>query len=255
MILVIGELITDIFIYCDCKRLSPESKPTPILTPIKKELNFGGAGNVVENLKSLGVTNVVGIHQDYQIVKTRYVVDNHHVMRLDENDKCEELTWEKLQEKLGNRKLNNFDAIVISDYCKNLVSERLIIKLAENYDGPIFIDTKKKKGKWCESVDFIKINDKEWEENFDKKYNGQANVFVTRGDKGVEWINKKLLVDTKKIDVANVCGCGDSSLSGLVVEYLKSGNTIKSLEFANEVAGIAASKKGVVAVKQEWLDL
>lgn len=41
MILVIGENITDIFVYCSSKRLSPEAC-CPVLIPDNKVLNSGG---------------------------------------------------------------------------------------------------------------------------------------------------------------------------------------------------------------------
>jgi len=45
-ILVIGELCYDVFIYGECKRLSPEA-PVPVLSPIDRQISKGMAGNVV----------------------------------------------------------------------------------------------------------------------------------------------------------------------------------------------------------------
>ena len=73
-ILVIGDSCTDIFIYGRCQRLCPEA-PIPIFEPSKTITNDGMAGNVVRNLKSLGVTDVDIITNKEQITKTRYVED------------------------------------------------------------------------------------------------------------------------------------------------------------------------------------
>ena len=51
-ITVIGEVCTDVFVYGETKRLSPEA-PVPVFNPLYIEKNMGMGGNVVENLKSL----------------------------------------------------------------------------------------------------------------------------------------------------------------------------------------------------------
>ena len=47
--LVIGECCTDIFVYGEAKRLSPEA-PVPVFEPKRVVKNMGMAGNVVKNL-------------------------------------------------------------------------------------------------------------------------------------------------------------------------------------------------------------
>ena len=56
-ILIIGDSCTDVFVYGVCNRLCPEG-PVPVFNPIKQIENKGMAGNVLQNLKSLGVENV-----------------------------------------------------------------------------------------------------------------------------------------------------------------------------------------------------
>lgn len=252
MILVIGENITDIFIYCNSKRLSPEAC-CPVLTPENKVLNSGGAGNVVQNLKSLKNKGIIGVHQKKEISKTRYIVGNQHIMRYDENDKCENLSIKDLENALSKRgvRLSRFEAVVISSYSKGFVTTSLIKDIRKKYEGLIFIDTKDKKGDWCEFVDFIKINDKEWLENFNSEYEGSANVFVTKGSEGVDWINKNKSFRVDPIEVADFVGAGDSFFSGFITKYLYSKNVEKSLDFANKCARVSVSKKGVVSVKKE----
>jgi len=252
MILVIGENITDIFVYCSSKRLSPEAC-CPVLIPDNKVLNSGGAGNVVENLKSLRNKGIIGIHQKKEITKTRYIVGNQHVMRYDENDKCENLKIKELEESLSKRglRLSRFKAVVISSYSKGFVTPKLIKDIRKRYDGLIFIDTKDKKGDWCELVDFIKINDKEWFENFNSKYEGSANIFVTKGSEGVDWINKNENFKVDPIEVADFVGAGDSFFSGFITKYLESKDVKKGLDFANKCARVSVSKRGVVSVKKE----
>ena len=77
-ILVIGDSCTDVFIYGSCNRLAPEA-PVPIFEPIKTVTNDGMAGNVVANLRKLGVGNVELITNREQITKTRYVENKNLV--------------------------------------------------------------------------------------------------------------------------------------------------------------------------------
>ena len=50
--LVVGDSCTDVFVYGDIKRLSPEA-PVPVFNPIKEKSNGGMAKNVVNNVEAL----------------------------------------------------------------------------------------------------------------------------------------------------------------------------------------------------------
>jgi D-beta-D-heptose 7-phosphate kinase/D-beta-D-heptose 1-phosphate adenosyltransferase len=53
-IAVIGDLMLDDYLWGHIDRISPEA-PVPVLSLVRRESMLGGAGNVVENLRSLGV--------------------------------------------------------------------------------------------------------------------------------------------------------------------------------------------------------
>src|ERR1700761_4722611 len=63
VILVIGDLMIDHYIWGSATRLSPEA-PVPIVNVKKESTTLGGAGNVVQNLVALGanvtVSGVIG---------------------------------------------------------------------------------------------------------------------------------------------------------------------------------------------------
>ena len=87
-VLVIGEICEDIFIYGDCKRLSPEA-PVPVLNPIEINNNDGMSGNVVRNIRAIDSSVYVEHwHQSQKITKTRFVdkKSNHMFLRLDEGE-------------------------------------------------------------------------------------------------------------------------------------------------------------------------
>ncbi len=53
-IAVIGDLMLDEYLWGHIERISPEA-PVPILNVIRHDATLGGAGNVAENLRALGV--------------------------------------------------------------------------------------------------------------------------------------------------------------------------------------------------------
>ena len=240
-ILVIGDSCTDEFIYCDIERIRPEA-PVPVLKPTKTTTNPGMASNVVENLKSLGA-EVDILTNDNTIIKTRYVDtrSGQMVMRVDKNDKCTKYR--------GVYETVDYDAIIISDYCKGFLTEDDIEAFAERATCPVFLDTKKQLGKWCEKIDFIKINEFEHKKNFERLPNYPFildKMIVTIGSKGCKY--KEEIYPVPEVSVKDVSGAGDTFLAGLVIEYLKSNNIKKAIEFANKCATKVVQKRGVAII-------
>ncbi len=240
-VLVIGDSCIDEFIYCDIERICPEA-PVPVLKPIRSQQNPGMASNVVTNLEALGakvdlVTNMS------KIKKTRYVDtrSGQMAMRVDENDQCTRYK--------GVYETVNYNAIIISDYCKGFLTEDDIEAFAERATCPIFLDTKKHLGKWCEKINFIKINEFEHKKNFETipNYPSLINkLIITRGSKGCEYKDK--LYPVPKVPIKDVSGAGDTFLAGLTVEYLKSNNIEQAIKFANECATKVVQKRGVTTL-------
>ena len=240
-ILVIGDSCIDKFIYCDIERICPEA-PVPVLKPKKSKTNPGMASNVVENLKSLGA-EVDILTNDNTIIKTRYVDtrSGQMVMRVDKNDKCTKYR--------GVYETVDYDAIIISDYCKGFLTEVDIEAFAERATCPVFLDTKKQLGKWCEKIDFIKINEFEHKKNFERLPNYPFildKMIVTIGSKGCKY--KEEIYPVPEVSVKDVSGAGDTFLAGLVIEYLKSNNIKKAIEFANKCATKVVQKRGVAII-------
>ena len=124
-VLVIGDSCEDIFIYGNIIRLSPEA-PVPILQPIRETKNGGMALNVYNNFLSLNVKVNIVTNKKSQIRKVRYVDNrsNQMVLRIDENDECEEIDEITRMHICNNRYQNQtYDAIVISDYCKGFLTK------------------------------------------------------------------------------------------------------------------------------------
>ena len=85
-ILVIGDSCKDVHIYGKSERLCPDA-PVPIFIPLFTKTNRGMAGNVYNNLKSLGMDCDL-ITNDREITKTRYVEEktNYIIIRVDSGE-------------------------------------------------------------------------------------------------------------------------------------------------------------------------
>lgn len=242
-ILVIGDSCSDIFRYGKVTRIAPEA-PVPIIIPEKETVNPGMAGNVVANLEALGA-NVDLITNKEEIRKIRYVCSkyNHLLLRVDENDTCTPIKDIEIE-------MGKYDAIIISDYCKGFLNEKMIESISNWDECPVFLDTKKVLGDWCKNIDYIKINHQEYLNNKEI-----LNVFpdlknktiVTRGKYGCDFKGKNY--PTIDVPVKDVSGAGDTFLSGLVVEYINSGFDINlAIKFAQECTTKVIQKSGVSTV-------
>ena len=118
-ILVIGDSCFDIFRYGKVDRLAPEA-PVPVINPETETTTPGMAGNVVRNIEALG-HQVDFITNTTDIKKIRYVCSkyNHLLLRVDENDTCDRISQDVLNKIIWNE----YNAVVISDYCKGFLTE------------------------------------------------------------------------------------------------------------------------------------
>tara|TARA_R110000765_G_scaffold364166_1_gene454394 strand:- start:62 stop:814 length:753 start_codon:yes stop_codon:yes gene_type:complete len=244
-ILVIGDSCLDEYVYCLANRFCPDA-PVPILKPESFVSTLGMAGNVVDNLESLGI-DVELISNANKIKKTRYVDSktNHMFVRVDEG---EDDIFPIAQKSLEGIKWDKIDAVVISDYCKGFIDENAIKYISEQH--PItFLDTKKQIGSWADNIKFIKINDVEYrysEKFIDNNY--QDKLIITRGSNGAEYKGKTYPV--KKVDVKDTSGAGDTFLAGLVGSYLENYNIIEAIKFANKCATQVVQKKGTAKINK-----
>jgi rfaE bifunctional protein kinase chain/domain len=173
VILVIGDLMIDHYIWGNATRLSPEA-PVPIVHVKNESTTLGGAGNVVQNLVSLGanvsIAGVIGDDADGAnlikileseavktdnivkdstrptTVKTRVLAGSHQLVRIDRevNDAITIDLEDELISKLSNN-IEQADIILLSDYNKGLLSPTLtqrIIKLAAQHNKKVIIDPK-----------------------------------------------------------------------------------------------------------------
>ena len=234
-VLLIGDSCTDVYVYGDVKRINPEA-PVPILEPKREERTEGMAWNVYNNLNALGVY-VDMVTQDEDIIKTRYIheTSNQQILRLDEESEVTPLDDEVLD--------GEYDALVISDYDKGFISQTKLFELCNNFDGPIFIDTKKIA---IPGNAFIKVNEYEFKKitHYDPD-----NMIITKGGEGTEYQGK--LYPAEKVKVFDVVGAGDTFLAALTYGYLKYGSIEEAIPLANRAAAVAVSHRGTYVLTKE----
>ena len=243
-ILVIGDACKDIYVYGRSVRLCPDA-PVPVFIPQNRVENGGMAANVQRNIISLGAECDIISNQEY-IEKRRYVdaKTNHMFLRVDSN---EEKTDRVHRHQLKN--LQSYDAVVISDYDKGFLTEGDIEWVCENH-GLVFLDTKKKLGKWCAGSRFIKINEVEYDNS--KGFIGENKILleeklvVTLSSNGCRYMNKHY--DVAPVNIKDSSGAGDTFLAGFVVEYLKARDIEQALQCANSCATKVVQQKGVTEV-------
>jgi len=235
-VLLIGDSCIDKYVYGEVKRLNPEA-PVPVLDYVRTEERKGMAWNVYNNLTSFGIDVFMETNEE-EIIKTRYVDEktNQQILRVDEEVFCKQLERKTYDEK--------YDAVVISDYCKGFVSSSRLFEIPNQFDCPIFVDSKRTilPSKNC----FLKVNEYEYLALSGKPYN---NAIVTYGSKGARY--NGVTYPGEKVNVYDVVGAGDTFLAALTYGYLNYGTIEEAIPFANKAAAIAVSHPGTYVLTGE----
>ena len=230
-ILLVGDNGIDQYQYGTVDRISPEA-PVPIINYTNTVTKPGMAANVLDNLIKLGCT-VEFVHGAKTSVKTR-IIDSkskQHLVRVDQDQRSRPV-------RIDYTDIDQYDAVVISDYNKGSVEYETIEQIRTNYAGPIFVDTKKTDLARFEGC-YVKINRLEWE---------SANTFpteliVTLGKDGVRY--KEHEISTPQVEAFDVCGAGDTFLAALTYQYIINKDILQAINFAVKAASVTIQHVGV----------
>jgi len=253
-ILVLGETCKDIFIYGDSTRVCPESS-AQVFVGLTQTYNFGMASNTFSNIKSILDRKYHKDHDEVvlktnhftkeHITKTRYVLErtNTTLLRVDVGDKNYGNIFDIWNGNYADL-LNSYDCVVISDYNKGFITEDNIDFIANH--RPVFLDTKKVLGDWCNDVKFLKLNQEEYEKS--KSYilanpHIKEKLIITLGSQGACY--KDIIYPVKKVSVKGISGAGDTFWAGFVVSYIKHQDVIRAIKFGNKMATIVVQKSAV----------
>jgi len=172
-VLVIGDLMIDHYLWGSCKRISPEA-PVQIIDIASESSVLGGAGNVINNLQSLGAkVDVISIISDSKAShelqklltninvdtnflitqknrkiskKSRIIASQQQVVRFDQ-ESTEDISMESQDLILNTFKkiVKNYEVILLSDYGKGVLTSELtksLITTANKYHKKVLVDPK-----------------------------------------------------------------------------------------------------------------
>ncbi|MEK7602516.1 MAG: PfkB family carbohydrate kinase [Patescibacteria group bacterium] len=243
-ILVIGDSCRDVFVYCHAQRLAPDL-PVPILDVHEETENPGMAMNVLRNIQAIHDGADIATNREWEkVTKTRYVhhKTNHTFIRIDSKHPTEPILLDEVP-------LNDYDVIAISDYNKGFLTEKDIETICKNH-ACVFIDTKKQLGTWAEGATYIKINDFEYERSKHALTPTlEEKIIRTEGSAGAVYRGKRYPV-SKKVEVRDTTGAGDSFYAALLVKYAETGDIEEAIQFANECARRTVMQKGVSLIER-----
>jgi D-beta-D-heptose 7-phosphate kinase/D-beta-D-heptose 1-phosphate adenosyltransferase len=299
-VLVLGDLMVDQYIWGKVKRISPEA-PVPVVEVTREDLLLGGAANVAHNIQSLGGKvfiagtigsddtgkmlinkltekglNTDGIIIDNErptTVKTRVIAHSQQVVRFDKEVKSNisKSTSSLLLEYVESC-LPHIKGIIISDYCKGLITKSLVKKIAELTKSKVFIATDPKIGHFdyyknlglltpnLNEASFgsgIDIKDEETLIDAGKQLIKKLNcksLIITRGDEGMtifEKNNSITHIPTCAKEVYDVSGAGDTVISTLTLCHAAGLSLKDAAVIANHAAGIVVGKMGTAVTNQE----
>ncbi len=299
-ILVIGDLMVDQYIWGKVKRISPEA-PVPVVEVTKENLLLGGAANVAHNIQSLGgkafIAGTIGRDDTGKIltnkltekgfdtegiiidgdrpttVKTRVIAHSQQVVRFDREVKSDinKSTSSLLLEYVKSC-LPHIKGIIISDYCKGLITKSLVRKIIEITKSKVFIAADPKIGhfNYYKNLGLLtpNINEASFGSGIDitdektlmaagrellKKLNCKS-IIITRGDEGMtifEKNNRITHIPTCAREVYDVSGAGDTVIATLTLCH-SAGLTLKEAAVvANHAAGIVVGKMGTAVTNQK----
>lgn len=300
-VLVVGDVMFDKKTVVETSRQAQEAD-IPVWDILKESMTFGGAGNVAENIAALGGEDIevhlMGIFADYDslnvsnshldfapvgnspisMIKHRIFCEEKIIARIDSMRKFD-LFFVKQFEKEFENCLMDYDAVVVSDYDKGTITEKIVSHLSKI---PLkIVDSKRQDLQIFSGFDILKVNNDE----FSRQSQGYGNkpveslfkhVVRTMGSDGSELRqydpskSKETRVSNfqqsytytvhfevfpaEKVTAVDVTGCGDTHTAAMTVELLRGRDICSAVKFGNRCAAIAVSKCGTTIVRKQDLE-
>ncbi len=303
-VLVVGDLMIDEYIFGSVHRISPEA-PVPVVREERRERYLGGAANTAANCKVLNLdVSLVGLVSRDDVygpilkqlleasniattgivfssfrkttVKNRVIANNHHCLRVDNEDNVplKEQELSVVVEKI-KQLLQPGSIILLSDYAKGIITSELITivkALADERGCTIIADPKGAKFAKYQGLDFLKPNLAEFrqvahelgiQEELPLVARGKEvcvrlglkGIFVTLGEKGIHFISgdTDIYSPAYKREVFDLSGAGDTVFAYLALAFAHGVDMVNALRLANKAASIAVSHFKTYAVRLDEL--
>jgi D-beta-D-heptose 7-phosphate kinase/D-beta-D-heptose 1-phosphate adenosyltransferase len=300
-ILCVGDLMLDDFVYGEVTRISPEA-PAPVIAVSHSEVAIGGAGNVARNIAGLGARCIfVGLIGDddaghaltdaltefkgsiipelitdqarQTTRKVRFVSEHHstHLMRADwETAEPASAQSESAIIKSVEGALPKVGAVVLSDYAKGVLTERVIraiIAAARRLGKPVVVDPKGRDYSVYEDATLITPNRQELGAAVHREVSSPADiagaaaelarrigsqaVLVTRSEEGMTLHvegQAPIHIPAYPVKVRDVSGAGDTVAAIMAVLLAMQAPFEAAVRAANAAAAIVVGKRGTATV-------
>jgi len=293
-ILVIGDIMLDIYRYGDVDRISPEA-PVPVVHIHKSTKSLGGAGNTFSNLFQLNSTNcmivsIVGrdryglvdipdiflesfpnscrctleVSEICTVIKERIIARSQQVCRLDwetVNPVLSEPTLMRLKTALIPE-LSKADVVVISDYAKGIICPEIINLIEERKKIKKFItilDPHPKNTSIYSGIDYATPNKSEFDQIGFSAFWGMGckAIIRTEGEGGMSAFVQNgddFHFDTEAKKIFDVSGAGDTVIAVLAHMLAFKFSLLDAVIVANQCAGVVVSKPGTTPIQRHEFD-
>lgn len=303
-VLVVGDVMLDHYVWGAVSRISPEA-PVPVVQVTRETVLLGAAANVVNNIRSLGgsvgICGVIGLDdagrrllqmlQEQGIesdglvieddrpttIKTRVIAHHQQVVRFDRETKdgIGRETHGRIYDYVKQRIGAGLDAIVISDYCKGVVTKELvrdIVRMARKKDIVVSVDPKVSHFGIYSGVSILTPNVKEASLGSKVDIEDEASlvkaggnilkrlscnaVLITRGEQGMSLFERGgriTHIPTVAREVFDVTGAGDTVISALTLAMAVGASFADAARISNYAAGIVVGVVGTATVTPEQL--
>jgi rfaE bifunctional protein kinase chain/domain len=295
-IAVVGDLIEDRYIIGGVDRISPEA-PVPVVNQEQDLICLGGAGNVMANLHNLGV-NVdlfcnynhkdiwwrdvtvgnIFINKFPHSIKTRVMAGQYHIVRVDHELAQNEIEWLPFRSfswyDYLEKNFRQYDAIVLSDYHKGVLSDSLInaiIELSLHYGTPLIVDAKRDFERF-KGATIIKCNRNEYEAYHKRQADIYGNAIllsnhiverlklhhfiVTKGKAGITSYGhgvSSTSVNGIQMNVVDTCGAGDTVTAMIALMKCITNDIEDILKISNIAASQVCKHSGVYPITKDDL--
>jgi rfaE bifunctional protein kinase chain/domain len=292
----------DRFIWGRVDRISPEA-PVPVVRLERETVKLGGAANVAANIRALGADVVLhaicgrdgaaaqlrallaeqGIDASGLVetphrpttLKTRIIAHNQQVVRTDREDDgpAEDALVDQLLSRF--RAGGKYDAVVVSDYGKGLLTDAALAALMEQgreLGVPVVVDPKRGDYSQYRGATSLTPNQKEAEQACALVIRSEETlrqagqlllartqaeaVLVTRGEHGMALYQRdgsEHHLPTEATTVYDVTGAGDTVIAAYTTALAAGASFADAAFLSNHAAGVAVRELGTTAVTADQL--
>lgn len=303
-VFVLGDLMWDEYVRGDVSRISPEA-PVPVLLTQSEDRTPGGAANVLKNLRDLkctmGMLGLIGTDENgtalqHELekwglgdalslirlsdrpttIKTRFMARNQQLLRVDREkaSAIDSATEDRVLATL-EKLLGSFQALIISDYDKGLMTPRVIaesIKIAHKHNVFVAVDPQVKHFRQYVSCDIMTPNEKEASEGIGMPFpqNDEdvllvakkireslklPHLLITRSQRGMAYFTegRAVYLPTVAREVFDVTGAGDTVISVYTAAICAGAEHTEAMVLSNLAGGVVVGKLGTATVTADEL--